>query len=123
MLLFINDFNTFFLNLNTKIFKGAILHAVFSQLILPTEVKEVETKTLNGKSCFMFKSDTLTSKRDTLVQCWADVGLSPTTLAQHRPSIGSTPRVCWVDHTPHAVVLLDREPGEEISRSGGGGGA
>ena len=36
------------------------------------------------------------SKHDALAQCWADVGPSSTTLAQHQPSIGTTPRVCWV---------------------------
>ena len=38
----------------------------------------------------------LPSKHEALAQCWADVGPSSTTLAQHQPNIGPTPRVCWV---------------------------
>ena len=30
-----------------------------------------------------------------MAQCWADVDPSSTTLAQHLPDIGPTPRVCW----------------------------
>ena len=35
------------------------------------------------------------SKHEALAQCWADVGPSSTTLAQHQPNIGPIPRVCW----------------------------
>ena len=38
----------------------------------------------------------LPSKHEALAQCWADVGPSSTTLAQHQPNIGPAPRVCWV---------------------------
>ena len=31
----------------------------------------------------------------TLARCWTDVGPSSTTLAQHQPTIGPTPRACW----------------------------
>ena len=34
------------------------------------------------------------SKHEALANCWADVGPSSTTLAQHQPNIGPTPRVC-----------------------------
>ena len=35
------------------------------------------------------------SKHESLARCWADVGPSSTTLAQHQPHIGLTTRVCW----------------------------
>ena len=35
------------------------------------------------------------SKHEALAQCWANDGPSSTTLAQHQPNIGPTPRVCW----------------------------
>ena len=34
-------------------------------------------------------------KHETLNQCWADVGPTSATLAQHQPSIGSMSRACW----------------------------
>ena len=37
------------------------------------------------------------SKHEVLTQCWADVGPSSTTLAQHEPNIGPTPRVYCPD--------------------------
>ena len=52
------------------------------------------------------------SKHEVLAKCWADVGPSSTTLAQHQSNIWPTPRVCWglssdlswsphVDNTAH----------------------
>ena len=35
------------------------------------------------------------SKHKTLTRCWSNAGTLSATLAQHRSSTGSTPRVCW----------------------------
>ena len=36
------------------------------------------------------------SKHETSTQCWTNIGTPTTTLAQHRSSIGSMSRACWV---------------------------
>ena len=36
----------------------------------------------------------------TLTQCWSNVGPPSATLAQHKTSTGSTPRVCWDAFSP-----------------------
>ena len=47
------------------------------------------------------------SKREALTQCWADAGPSSTTLDQHQPNIGPTPRVT-VTVSHHAVFRRSR---------------
>ena len=46
-----------------------------------------------------FRNWIVKAKSYTLAKCWADVGASSSTLAQHQPSIGPKLRVCWIRHT------------------------
>ena len=45
------------------------------------------------------------SKHETLTQCWVNVDLSSSTLAQHQPSIGPTSRVCWDEPSSTQVKI------------------
>ena len=51
----------------------------------------------------------VTSKHETLTQCWLNVGPPSATLARHQISIGSTPRVCW-DLFDHVRSHQDGSP-------------
>ena len=57
------------------------------------------------------------SKHEALAQCWADVGPSSATLAQHQPSIGPTPRVSWVRHSSRELTLHIK-PKPSVARHG-----
>ena len=47
------------------------------------------------------------SKHKTLTQCWSNSGPPSATLAQHKTSTGSTPRVCWA---AGLSVQVDTDP-------------